>query len=159
MRLDIKRIIPSTAKTYRCVILGRSFPWQNGKNLRRNCSKRKFLSLSRPISVSKASPANRRPSFFSIPAAMRWNSRRSTMIRASLPVDRLLLAMGLASLALVLGALGFQYIGGVQPCEMCQWQRWPHLGVAWLGLAVAPLWGTRMRPALTLATAFAAAVA
>jgi disulfide bond formation protein DsbB len=24
------------------------------------------------------------------------------------------------------GALAFQYIGGLHPCEMCYWQRWPH---------------------------------
>ena len=24
------------------------------------------------------------------------------------------------------GALGSQYIGGLHPCEMCYWQRWPH---------------------------------
>jgi disulfide bond formation protein DsbB len=38
--------------------------------------------------------------------------------------------------ALVLGALGFQFIGGLAPCEMCHWQRWAHLavmGVAGLG--------------------------
>jgi len=28
--------------------------------------------------------------------------------------------------ALMLGALGSQYIGGLYPCEMCHWQRWPH---------------------------------
>ena len=28
--------------------------------------------------------------------------------------------------ALMLGALGSQYIGGLYPCEMCYWQRWPH---------------------------------
>lgn len=28
--------------------------------------------------------------------------------------------------ALMAGALGSQYIGGLVPCEMCQWQRWPH---------------------------------
>ena len=27
--------------------------------------------------------------------------------------------------ALMLGALGSQYIGGLHPCEMCLWQRWP----------------------------------
>lgn len=27
---------------------------------------------------------------------------------------------------LMLGALGSQYIGGLYPCEMCYWQRWPH---------------------------------
>ncbi len=26
----------------------------------------------------------------------------------------------------MLGALGSQYIGGLYPCEMCHWQRWPH---------------------------------
>ncbi len=35
------------------------------------------------------------------------------------------------SAALLLGALGFQYIGGYQPCAMCYWQRWPH------GIAIA----------------------
>ena len=28
--------------------------------------------------------------------------------------------------ALMVGALGSQYIGGLYPCEMCHWQRWPH---------------------------------
>ena len=28
--------------------------------------------------------------------------------------------------ALLAGALGSQYIGGLAPCEMCYWQRWPH---------------------------------
>lgn len=28
--------------------------------------------------------------------------------------------------ALMLGALGSQYIGRLHPCEMCYWQRWPH---------------------------------
>lgn len=28
--------------------------------------------------------------------------------------------------SLMLGALGSQYIGGLYPCEMCHWQRWPH---------------------------------
>jgi disulfide bond formation protein DsbB len=30
------------------------------------------------------------------------------------------------SAALLLGALAFQYIGGLAPCTMCIWQRWPH---------------------------------
>ncbi|WP_298022242.1 disulfide bond formation protein B [uncultured Parasphingopyxis sp.] len=29
-------------------------------------------------------------------------------------------------LALLAGALGSQYLGGLYPCEMCHWQRWPH---------------------------------
>jgi disulfide bond formation protein DsbB len=38
--------------------------------------------------------------------------------------------------ALLGGALAFQYIGGLQPCEMCMWQRWAlvtALGLALLG--------------------------
>lgn len=27
---------------------------------------------------------------------------------------------------LLAGALGSQYVGGLHPCEMCHWQRWPH---------------------------------
>ena len=32
----------------------------------------------------------------------------------------------LLPLALVGGALSSQYLGGLHPCEMCYWQRWPH---------------------------------
>lgn len=32
----------------------------------------------------------------------------------------------LLPLGLMAGALGSQYIGGLYPCEMCHWQRWPH---------------------------------
>ncbi|HWH17257.1 MAG TPA: disulfide bond formation protein B [Allosphingosinicella sp.] len=28
--------------------------------------------------------------------------------------------------ALLAGAYGSQYVGGLYPCEMCYWQRWPH---------------------------------
>ena len=33
--------------------------------------------------------------------------------------------------SLLAGALGFQYLRGLAPCELCIWQRWPH------GIAVA----------------------
>ncbi|MBR3369116.1 MAG: disulfide bond formation protein B [Rhodobacteraceae bacterium] len=36
------------------------------------------------------------------------------------------------SAGLLLGALAFQYIGGMAPCALCIWQRWPHV-VALLG--------------------------
>jgi disulfide bond formation protein DsbB len=65
----------------------------------------------------------------------------------------------LLPLALLGGALGSQYLGGLYPCEMCYWQRWPH-GAAIL-LAVlsftAPASSPRAR-ALTLAAAVAIAV-
>jgi disulfide bond formation protein DsbB len=35
------------------------------------------------------------------------------------------LALALPAL-LMAGALGSQYVGGLSPCEMCLWQRWPH---------------------------------
>ena len=25
--------------------------------------------------------------------------------------------------------LGFEYLGGLAPCKLCLWQRWPHVGV------------------------------
>ena len=44
----------------------------------------------------------------------------------------------LLPLALMAGALGSQYIGGLYPCEMCHWQRWPHYAAILLaGLAFA----------------------
>jgi disulfide bond formation protein DsbB len=42
--------------------------------------------------------------------------------------------VGLGGLALILGALGFQYIGHIVPCEMCHWQRWPHIAAAIIGI-------------------------
>jgi disulfide bond formation protein DsbB len=48
--------------------------------------------------------------------------------------EAVLLAMGIVSLALIAGALGFQYLIGLKPCEMCHWQRWPHIAAAILGI-------------------------
>lgn len=49
-------------------------------------------------------------------------------------VDRIAIAVGAGGLCLVLGALGFQYIGGIAPCEMCHWQRWAHIAAATVGI-------------------------
>ena len=49
----------------------------------------------------------------------------------------------LGSAGLLLGALAFQYIGGMAPCQLCIWQRWPHVVAlaGALGLVVAgPVW-------------------
>ncbi len=43
-------------------------------------------------------------------------------------------ALGGLALALILGALGFQYIAHLPPCEMCHWQRWPLIAAAVIGL-------------------------
>jgi disulfide bond formation protein DsbB len=48
--------------------------------------------------------------------------------------ERIALLAGSVSLALILGALGFQYIAGMPPCEMCHWQRWPHIAAALIGI-------------------------
>jgi disulfide bond formation protein DsbB len=44
------------------------------------------------------------------------------------------MGVGIGALALLFGALGFQYIGGVKPCEMCHWQRWAHIAAALVGI-------------------------
>jgi disulfide bond formation protein DsbB len=43
-------------------------------------------------------------------------------------------ALGTASVAFLVAALGFQYLGHLPPCELCLWQRWPHVGAAVVGL-------------------------
>lgn len=57
-------------------------------------------------------------------------------------------------LLLLGGALGSQYIGGLYPCEMCMWQRWPHLVAIFFALDAYVL---RARPQIAfLFTALAA---
>ena len=48
------------------------------------------------------------------------------------------------------GALGSQYLGGLHPCEMCYWQRWPH-GAAILFAGAAFLIPSRGRLLTALA--------
>jgi disulfide bond formation protein DsbB len=65
----------------------------------------------------------------------------------------------LLPMALLGGALGSQYLGGLHPCEMCYWQRWPH-GAAILLAAfafTAPAQSSRSIN-LTLAAALAIAI-
>jgi len=50
--------------------------------------------------------------------------------------------------SLLLGALAFQHIGGLAPCEMCYWQRYAHGAVLLLALAALL---TRSRVAAGLA--------
>ncbi len=45
---------------------------------------------------------------------------------------------GAGSLALLLGAFGFQYLGDMAPCKLCYWQRWPH--AAAMVIAVPAIW-------------------
>ncbi|OSP54299.1 disulfide bond formation protein B [Pseudoruegeria sp. SK021] len=52
------------------------------------------------------------------------------------------------SFALLAGAFAFQYIGGLPPCAMCLWQRWPHAAAILIG-GVALM----LRPSRALAIA------
>ena len=64
----------------------------------------------------------------------------------------------LLPLALLGGALGSQYLGGLYPCEMCYWQRWPH-GFAILAALLAftaPAESSRSRNMTLLAALFIA---
>ncbi|HEX9858452.1 MAG TPA: disulfide bond formation protein B, partial [Paracoccaceae bacterium] len=51
------------------------------------------------------------------------------------------------SLALLLGAFAFQYVGGLAPCPLCLWQRWPHAAAVAIG-GLALLAGGRLLPIL-----------
>lgn len=59
------------------------------------------------------------------------------------------LGPAVGSLVLLLGAFGFQYLGGLAPCHLCLLQRWPHgiailvgiLILAWPVRGFAPLAG------------------
>ena len=59
----------------------------------------------------------------------------------------------LLPVALLGGALGSQYLGGLTPCEMCYWQRYPHAAAILLaGLAfTAPATSSRSRALVHLA--------
>jgi len=60
------------------------------------------------------------------------------------------------SLGLLLGAWAFQYIGGLPPCAMCIWQRYPHAVAVVIGL-IALRFGTSTLAWLGAAAAFATA--
>jgi disulfide bond formation protein DsbB len=54
--------------------------------------------------------------------------------------------------ALMAGALGAQFLGGLYPCEMCHWQRWPHyLAIALAVLAFVVRGAGAVRALVTLA--------
>jgi len=46
---------------------------------------------------------------------------------------------GMGSAAMLAGALFFQYVMGLAPCELCVEQRWPHLAAVVIGLLVLVL--------------------
>ncbi len=71
----------------------------------------------------------------------------------------LILIATTGSAALLLGAWGFQYIGGFAPCKMCIWQRYPHGAAIVLGVLAFAFPGIRPLPLLgALAAATTASV-
>lgn len=62
----------------------------------------------------------------------------------------------LGSAALLLGAFAFQHIGGMAPCDLCLWQRWPHGAAVVTGVLALALPG-RLLPLLGAAAALATA--
>lgn len=46
----------------------------------------------------------------------------------------LILLAATGSAALLAGAFAFQYIGGLAPCQLCLWQRWPHAAAVLIGI-------------------------
>ena len=82
--------------------------------------------------------------------AARFPCNEEPMMTLTRPTLILLATLG--SVALLGGAFAFQYIGGMAPCQLCLWQRWPHAaailigvvalttgwrGLAWLGVIAA----------------------
>lgn len=55
------------------------------------------------------------------------------------------------SAALLIGAFLFQHVGGLAPCPMCLWQRWPHAVAMVIGLLAVMLPG-RALPLLGMVT-------
>ncbi len=62
----------------------------------------------------------------------------------------LILAATLGSAAMMLGALGFQYIGELPPCKMCYWQRYPHVAAVGIGILAFVLPGVGLTALLYL---------
>jgi disulfide bond formation protein DsbB len=59
----------------------------------------------------------------------------------------------LVPLLLMAGALGSQYVGGLHPCEMCMWQRWPHYAAIAAALLAIVLRRTPVSLLLTILAA------
>lgn len=67
------------------------------------------------------------------------------------------LALGVPG-SLLAGAYLSQYVGGLHPCEMCYWQRWPHFAAVGLA-ALAFLFAAASRNARLLTALAALAIA
>lgn len=72
--------------------------------------------------------------------------------------NQLIIVAAAGSLGLLLGAFAFQYIGGLVPCVLCLYQRWPHAAAVLIGLLGLKI-GGRVLPLLgALAAATSAGI-
>ena len=71
----------------------------------------------------------------------------------------LVTAAAAGSAFLLIAALGFQYLGGLAPCQLCIWQRWPHAAAVAVGAAVLIFGVPKLAWAGALAAAASAAIA
>jgi len=67
-------------------------------------------------------------------------------------LQRAALGAAAGSAALLLAAFAFQHLGGLAPCPLCIWQRWPHALALGLGIALlaAPVRGLALLGALAM---------
>lgn len=56
--------------------------------------------------------------------------------------EALIVAAAGGSALLLAGAFAFQFLGGLPPCPLCIWQRWPHVAAVAIGI-MALAWGWR----------------
>ncbi len=62
----------------------------------------------------------------------------------------------LGSAGLLIGAFGFEHLGGMAPCKLCLWQRWPHGAAILIGIAALLVPG-RLLPLLGAVAALSTA--
>lgn len=70
--------------------------------------------------------------------------------------------MGIANLIVVIlplgllaGAVAFQHVGGLVPCEMCMMQRWPHVAASAIGMIALCMRDGAARRIAVMSAAFA----
>ena len=81
----------------------------------------------------------------------------SETVRAAAPPERYFTLAALCAAGMLATALGFQYAGGLAPCELCHWQRIPYAAIVVLAAGGALLRGRLGRgAAIALAAACAA---
>lgn len=77
--------------------------------------------------------ARRRAGLWSGPMKIPAEAEPMPLTRLNLTLALTLIAT-LGSAALLAGAFAFQHLGGLAPCTLCLWQRWPHAAAIVIGV-------------------------